>query len=211
RFDEAAYQLRRVIAWAEATPGAGRSLLAARNLHAAVLGRLGRHDDAVRELRKSLDDAEQRFGPDAIETLGHVNSLGQVLADAGRFADAEPLTRRAFDTMLERFGAEHPSTLVTMLNHAAVLTGLGRATEAEPLLQEVLARRSALLGEAHPYTRMTRQWLARALTALGRYAEAEEALQIAVEELPADAPDDARGDLTVDIAIVRGRAGRREE
>ncbi|MEU8823420.1 SAV_2336 N-terminal domain-related protein [Streptomyces sp. NPDC048636] len=166
--------------------------LESRNLRghlALALNKLGKHDEAERQLRDVVAISAEEHGADHEYTLFARSYLVDLLEDAGRAAGAEEECRALIGTWERRGHAEHLRTVLSLrLQRGRMLLTLGRVTEAERELLTVAVGRGALFGACHFDTVNARAWRATALERLGRYDEAEAQMREAVEECAPEAP-----------------------
>ena len=113
------------------------------------LVRGGKPAEALPYLRKALNLAEARQGPDAPATAYDLNNLAEAARLAHRYDEAEPLYRRAI--AIDDGKAGDKIGLATSLNNLAlVYRAQGRMDEAEPLYLRALTLLEKQLGPTDP-------------------------------------------------------------
>lgn len=108
------------------------------NHYGLALCRLGRFDEAERNLLESLDLA--RNNPAVISRKIGIRSvsLGGCLTEAGRLADAEPLLRQGLASVTHDVGVQHAWTAFARGKLAELLKERGRLTEAMALIEQAI-------------------------------------------------------------------------
>jgi eukaryotic-like serine/threonine-protein kinase len=159
-------------------------------LRGNALREAGHRQQARADLEQALQFAASALGPETLQTLSVMESLGQLHRAEGRFEDAERLHRQVLEGRVAKLGRNQPETQGALNELAVVLQDMGRHDEAEPLLREVLQVREHLYGERNPLTRDILNNLGMSLSLTGRLDEAEiyyrRALDIERELLGAD-------------------------
>ena len=137
---------------------------------------LGRYDDAVRELERSVPLWLEVDGPDGPSTLTARSDLAAALLDTGAYERArdelQDVNRRSERTL----GAVHEDTLVRKHYLASALYRLGQLTDAERMFAQIAELRSARDGDANEDT-LCRPGVAGARGAAHRQAGRSPALQ----------------------------------
>jgi non-specific serine/threonine protein kinase/serine/threonine-protein kinase len=164
--------------------------LASMNNLANVLQELGRSDEAIALMRRTLDIQRGPDGPGPRhpDTLASMNNLAIALRARGDLAGAEPLYREVLAAMREQFGDEHLRVIGARSNLAALLLARGYPDEAEAMSREaVAALRRAGLDET-PDAMSVISGLAYQLFMQRRFQEAEpyyaETIRLAERFLP---------------------------
>jgi tetratricopeptide (TPR) repeat protein len=122
-----------------------------------------RHDEVSESLcQRLLEKSEAILGPEHVETLGHLESLGLLRMCRGNFEDAERFFRRAFQSRLSSGGTEQANTIVAITKLAECLLLQGSDRAAWELIREFAAKLPA--DEAFSSARKT---LGRTLTTAG--------------------------------------------
>jgi tetratricopeptide (TPR) repeat protein len=142
----------------------------------------GDYEAAERKLREAIAFAEEKFGPESIETAYTLNGLGMVFKYSGRFDDALPLYLRALD-ILERAVGEAPSVATIYHNLGGAEHARRNFAAAEPYARRSVELRRALLGPDDPAVAEDEAAWAPILHALGRDDEAEQLLRRALPRL----------------------------
>ncbi|WP_329151774.1 tetratricopeptide repeat protein [Streptomyces sp. NBC_01456] len=155
---------------------------------AMALGRVGRTDDAVSEMRTVLALQERVFGSSHRNVASVRASLGALLLQQGSLAEAEEQLWQALTALPGDEGA----CLDVQHDLAAVLLARGRLQEAIHQLREIVDEERRRLGPAHPDTITARNTLGAALKDFGRLDEAagvyREALRDADDKHSDDQP-----------------------
>lgn len=162
---------------------------------AAALSQLGRPDEALTDMRRSLEILRQISKDHAF--LGQaINNLGFLEQSAGNLAAAEALYRESLDHIERTTGRESESYATGLMNLAVVQRDQGRIKEAELSTRRVLAIFEKSLGTSHPKTGSAANSLAVLLSARGAWAEAlalfEQATQSAVRHARSLGSEDGR-------------------
>jgi tetratricopeptide (TPR) repeat protein len=178
--------------------------------YAALLGDLGRWDEARRRAEDSLALQTRAPGPDPARdravTLGNLASaeygLGRYEAASANYARA-----RALLETIEPLPELDLS--INLNNQALLLDRLGRTAEALPLQERSIALKRKVMDGDFPRLAMPLAHLAGYYAALGRHEEAAATMHDALRLAPAAyGEDDARlGDLYVSAAWIAMRAG----
>jgi tetratricopeptide (TPR) repeat protein len=149
----------------------------------------GRYDDAERELRAAIEEAERTFGADSLETGGALNGLGMVFKYCGRFDEGAELYRRALE-ILERAVGETRDVAAIYHNLGGLEHARRNFEAAEPYARRSVEIRRRYAGADDPAVAEDEAALAPILHALGREEEAEQLLRHALEVLgPVLGPD----------------------
>jgi len=178
--------------------------------YAALLGDLGRWDEARRRAEDSLALQARAPGPDPARdravTLGNLASaeygLGRYEAASANYARA-----RALLETIEPLPELDLS--INLNNQALLLDRLGRTAEALPLQERSIALKRKVMDGDFARLAMPLAHLAGYYAALGRHEEAAATMRDALRLAPAlYGDDDARlGDLYVSAAWIAMRAG----
>ncbi|MFF7020638.1 tetratricopeptide repeat protein [Streptomyces klenkii] len=135
---------------------------------AMSLGRVGRTDGAVSEMRKVLTFQERLLGSSHRNVVSVRASLGALLLQQGSLAEAEEQLSEALNALPgddgERLDVRH--------DLAAVLQARGRPQEAIRQLRDIANAERRRSGPAHPDTITARNSLGVALKDFGRVDEA---------------------------------------
>lgn len=108
--------------------------------------RMGRLEDALRDLSEVVAQREMLLGRHHPHTMIAMNNLAIVHRRLGRLDDAEASYRALLDARRRVSGEDHSSTLALELNLGVLLQSQGRLDEAEPLVKNVYERRVAQFG-----------------------------------------------------------------
>ena len=105
---------------------------------------------ALKWSQRSLEERERTLGPDHLDTLSSVSSLGAVLHAWGDLDGAEQLFRRALAGYERTLGPDHLVTLRMANNLGAVLWARDDLDEVEQLFQRALKRQRWAFSLDHP-------------------------------------------------------------
>lgn len=134
--------------------------------------RLGEHEKAINELRRTAELRRQYRGADHLETLEALHKLAQAVNDAGRAAEAIKLYEQVRDGQIKQLGPEHDQTLTTLTSLAIAYRDDRRTPEALALFKHVLDIRTRTLDPDDPRTLSTRHNIATMAMDAGDLAEA---------------------------------------
>jgi tetratricopeptide (TPR) repeat protein len=149
----------------------------------------GLYDDAERELRAAIEEAERTFGADSLETAGALNGLGVVFKYCGRFDEGAELYHRALE-IVERAVGEGPDAAAIYHNLGGLEHARRNFEAAEPYARRSVEIRRRCAGPDHPAVAEDEAAMASILHALGQDEEAEQLLRHALEVLgPVLGPD----------------------
>jgi eukaryotic-like serine/threonine-protein kinase len=138
-----------------------------------VYAKLGLYSKAEPLLRTSIELRQKMLGPDAVDTLGSMDSLAFMLLRKGQDPDAEKLYRQVVEGRTKRLGAENPDTLSSMHGLGVALEHLQRYKESGQIKLQVYKVRLRLLGENNPDTLQSMNDVASVYWHEHRLAEAE--------------------------------------
>jgi tetratricopeptide (TPR) repeat protein len=162
--------------------GDDRKIAIARHDMGNLLYEQGRYDDALKELRLSVEIRERLDDGDNAATANTLEALGACLAMLGRDAEGLPYLERAL-AMVRRLDSPHPEVFVNALDTLGFcLRRLGRAGDALPLHLEALKANRKLSPNGSYLLTITLANVGMCLQDLGRAGEAlpylDEALAI---------------------------------
>jgi tetratricopeptide (TPR) repeat protein len=186
---------------------------------AGDLDGLGRYDDAVTLMKRTLELKMELYGGAHPSTLNSLDGLGTFADHMGRDAEAESLHRQTLDGRTRVLGPAHRLTVESGGQLANSLSNLGRFADAERLAAAAAKQGAESLGARHLITVAANDAYARALLGLRRAADAEQTLRrqlTILEERKAQGEDAGEGDeLTAKVQVHLGMAlaalGRRAE
>jgi tetratricopeptide (TPR) repeat protein/tRNA A-37 threonylcarbamoyl transferase component Bud32 len=147
--------------------------LNARTGYARDLDALGRPAEAQAILETVIASERQVQGPDHLQTLTALDTLGAALWSQARYADAEAAFRESLAIRRRVQGLEHHDTLNTLTNLALSLRTQGKYAEAETMHRESWEAQRRVLGPEHPETLSALDNLAVAVGGQGKYGESE--------------------------------------
>ncbi len=156
--------------------------LKARAGYAHDLDALGRSAEAQTILESVVTTDRQVLGPDHLDTLIALETLGAALWSQAKYVEAEAVFREALTIRRRVQGSEQHDALNTLTNLALTIRTQGKYDEAEGMHRESLEAQRRVLGPEHPETLSALNNLATVVAAQGKYGEAEamnrESLQI---------------------------------
>ncbi len=117
---------------------------------AVKLCREGKYAEAIKIVEKSLEMAENTFGPDHSNLATSLNYLAELYRWQGRNSDAEPLYKRSLLITEKTLGPDHPDVAAALNNLAEVYMSEGKYAEAELLYKRSLPILVKALGADHP-------------------------------------------------------------
>jgi tetratricopeptide (TPR) repeat protein len=147
----------------------------------ALLGHLGKLDDAERFLRECTAAQRRVLGAQQPDTLRSINELGLLLQDRGRLDEADSLAIEYEHGIRCLFGTKHPDNVTALASRGRVRFNQGRLDEAEMLYESAEAEASRILGTEHPRTLAAMADHARVLRTNGKRADAQRLLEQAWE------------------------------
>ncbi|MCB1034639.1 MAG: serine/threonine protein kinase [Acidobacteria bacterium] len=182
----------------------------ARSLLAAAKYKDGDYAGAEAVARQALADLEAVFGPDALQILEALQSLGIALWYEGDFAGARRHLTRALDIeerAIRDGGAQEDRRLVAILNNVAILDAqLGDLDRAEERYRRALEVLEKTRGPRHPDVAGTLNNLALVEKDRGQAVEAvalhERALSIRLEAFGEESEDVAESRNNLGDALV---------
>ncbi|MBT2446068.1 tetratricopeptide repeat protein [Streptomyces sp. ISL-43] len=152
---------------------AARAGLAAADVaRAVILGKTGRIDQAVIELRSIWEFRTRSLGRENRDTLDAHAKLAYLTLKQGRAAEALELMRELLPLRESHLGTDHPDTLDTHLQIANAVGRLGRPADAADQCRALLGRFQRKLGPDHIDTLDVEARIAMWTGKSGRYAEA---------------------------------------
>jgi tetratricopeptide (TPR) repeat protein len=172
--------LRRAAAVADGLPDSPEAAwlrVRARTVLGGVHRAQGRHTKAVRMLRRTLELAETRFGPDSAEVVAVLNELAVAFAHVGDLAEAEQLYLTTLGILERTVGPDHPEVATVHRNLGELACAFGDLAVAEALTRSAIAIREGSLGPGHATVADDRAALAAILVEMGRHEEAEALLR----------------------------------
>ncbi len=132
-----------------------------------------RYEEVIR-VRKSL------LGPEELDTLHSICSLGQVLFHQSKYSEAERMLRESLAKRERTLGMDHSDTNLNVGHLAEVVRGLRRYDEAEALYKRALAGHEDDLGD-DLIAMKNMDNLGSVLRDAGRLEEAEECVRKAFD------------------------------
>jgi len=145
----------------------------ARHSEALTLFRLGRTEEAERELHQVLSFEQHATKVEAADVAEWKSTLAVLDEDSGRFAAAESLLALVLEFQRGSLGPNHENTKRTMTRLANIYERTGRYAECEALNRELLESDLHTLGENAPETLQILNNLGNVLANQGRMREAQ--------------------------------------
>ena len=115
-----------------------------------VLSAMGRHDDAVVELRAAADAIQRTLGPLHPLLAQTLNHLGNALVRSGHDVEARQTYERAIAIHKANLGEMHPTVVGVSSNLGPILLRAGDVAGAEALYRRAIEITVANLGPDHP-------------------------------------------------------------
>ena len=144
--------------------------------------KLGKLNEAERDLRRAVELRRQSLGQASPETLEAQEALAWLLVGALKnYAEGEKWSRETWQTRKRVLGAENPDTLDSMDTCASALLGLRKFAESEALYRECLLARERVLGTNDNATLITLGNLGQLFSESGSLTNAESVLRDVVE------------------------------
>ncbi|WNV83917.1 toll/interleukin-1 receptor domain-containing protein [Umezawaea sp. Da 62-37] len=113
-------------------------------------------DQAVKQVRRALDESTEWFGPDNPLTLELHVLRGQTLHNNSRHAEALEVLADAERRIADSLGDDHPLRFKARQWTGLSTMGLGDWASAVVIFDELLPRQTAVLGRGHPESQLTR-------------------------------------------------------
>ena len=126
------------------------------NNYAVLLGKTGRHKQAVEPLKKVSELTEKTLGTQHFRYAIALNNLAFSHQNAGEFDEAEAIFRRAMEIGVSVLGRDHPENAMRMFNLGYLLTLRDSQDEGKELIEEALALFEAEFGADHPDTKQAK-------------------------------------------------------
>ncbi len=120
------------------------------NQEAVRLCREGKYAEAIKIVEKSLEMAENTFGPDHSNVTVSLNYLAELYRWQGRNSEAESLYKRSLSIIEKTLGPDHTDVAAALNNLAEFYREQGKYSEAEPLYKRALPIYVKALGADHP-------------------------------------------------------------
>jgi tetratricopeptide (TPR) repeat protein len=117
---------------------------------ATIAGRLGRRDEAEKNLLRAIRLYEQELGPDSERVSAALNNLANLYYDAHRYPEAVKLHLRAIAIKEKTLGPNHLYLAQSLNNLANVYSAMGRFDDAQGLQVRALAIKRRALPPDHP-------------------------------------------------------------
>lgn len=124
-------------------------VLLARHGLGVLYGRMGRHEDAVKQITVVLEAKRLSLGNESDEVLATRLNLAAALMAQKLFEPAQKEFQIVFDLRKKRLGEEHPETIRAKDWLAHCIEDQGRLEEAIPMIRDVWNAKRRVLGDAH--------------------------------------------------------------
>jgi tetratricopeptide (TPR) repeat protein len=179
---------------------------------------LGKLPEAVTELRKAYEQSLDLLGPDDLQTLGALMTLGDTLTKLGD-SESIPLLHEHLEHRRRLHGETDARTIDAMVTYAWALSWSrddANISAAEKLFRRARRMSSQVSGESHVKTVSITRALGNNLLHQYKLVEAEEAI-LSVLDWCAERPDDERAarlrsaGAKVDLSAILALQGRVEE
>lgn len=154
---------------AEAEP---RERVLLRDALAHALWLADRGDEAEREARQAVAEAEGALADSPVDLAQALNTLGMVLQRNGRYDEAEQHLQRALALREAALGEDHENVAASLHNLALVAKARDRLDLAAALFERAQAIKEAQFGPRHPRILNGLQQLAMVRREQGRVDEA---------------------------------------
>lgn len=146
---------------------------------AMTLLRLGRMQEAERDMKEAIRLFEALDGKDAESVLAAKSNLAELLSITGN-KNAESYYQDLIEQSRRIRGADHPETLLLIGNLARQYMRQSRHNDAIPLLRTIHATQVQTLGPAHRQTLVSLNNLAISLSKVKQFDEAKSLLEEAI-------------------------------
>jgi CHAT domain-containing protein/Tfp pilus assembly protein PilF len=138
------------------------------------LQRMGRYDEALSPVARSLEIRERLLGANHPDVAGALYGLAILYYYKGDYAKAEPLYQRALAIREKLLGHEHPDVAHPLNGLAHLHSAKGEYEKAELLYRRALAIWEKALGPEHIHVAAVLDGLAVVHDNRGEYAKAEQ-------------------------------------
>ena len=172
----------------------------------SALHGLGRFDEAVEAMTRSVEISTAVYGPEHRETLRARMNVAVLISEVGRDQDALPLLRDSADRAVASLGPRDPLAEAAVYNLGAALHDAGRPDQAVPLFRSLVAESTD-----SEVRRRAQHHLGLTLSALNRDTEAVAEAERAVALYPADLEDRRLAISLISLGQIYSRLGRHEE
>jgi len=144
------------------------------NQEAVRLCREGKYTEATKIVEKSLEIAENTFGPDHSNVALSLNYLDELYRSQGKYTQAEPLYKRSLVITEKALGPDHPDVAAALNNLAEFYRDQGGYSEAELLYKRALPIYVKALGADHQVVSETLNNLTQMYKLMGKKKEVPE-------------------------------------
>lgn len=138
-----------------------------------VYRRLGQYQQSQELLNRALENRQNSYGTNHIETASSLDHLGMLLSDQGSYTEAESLLRQSLQIRQNIQEAGNPALAQTMNHLAYALRKQGHYGAAENLYRSSLNIRMQHFGNDHPLTVASMSSLGTTLHNKGDYKATE--------------------------------------
>jgi CHAT domain-containing protein/tetratricopeptide (TPR) repeat protein len=140
---------------------------------AGVLSPQGRHEEAARQLERSVLILEKADGQESFSTLMTKDFLALEYEILGQYERSEYLRRSVLEVRTKTLGANHSLVAKSLASLAGLLKLTGRRNEAYPLYQRILGIEEHSLGLNNPEVAAALSDIAERFADRGEFADAE--------------------------------------
>jgi tetratricopeptide (TPR) repeat protein len=138
------------------------------NQEAVKLCREGKSAEAIKIVEKSVETAENTFGPEHSNVAVSLNFLAELYRSEGKYAETEVLYKRSLVITEKALGPDHPDLAAALNNLAEFYREQGKYAEAEPLYKRALPIYVKALGADHPVVTETLNNLTQMYKQMGK-------------------------------------------
>ncbi len=159
---------------------ASNTLSTRRNL-ATGYREIGRIDEALELLQRTLETQRRVFGNDSIDVAISLSRLGAIYLVKKEYTVAQKAYEDAQQMLSKHMPPTHPEVLMNRAALAMIESEQGTTDKAIELLQPVYQAQRESLGESHPHTLASHRNLAAFYFKRGDYNESIQRFQKAIE------------------------------
>ncbi|MEX2217264.1 MAG: serine/threonine-protein kinase [Phycisphaerales bacterium] len=176
---------------------------------------LGKLDQSMANLERSVALYTGSLGEDHQRTLAAIDDLAHVYQRLGRMTDAAPMKERSLAVRRRLYGPEDKGTIHALVNLGAVYGDMGAEKQAEGVrvLSEAIELMTRVLGPDDPDTVLAGLYLGIAYQKMNKHAESEPHLRAAWEKQTVLLGEDHPYTITArgSLALALTSLGRLEE
>jgi tetratricopeptide (TPR) repeat protein len=142
------------------------------SIRATVLARQRRFDEAIEDMRRSLEFRAMVESEPTLQTAVLYSDLGAILAQSGRLDEAAPVLQRSLEINERFLDPDHPRFATSLHNLGSINLDLGNYEVARDYLTRAVSVREQVYGPDHPAVTSSLNNLAKIHLDEGRYAAA---------------------------------------